>query len=271
MFGVTTAASGSRRSTSAARASSSSSDGAALGDHHRVDDDRRLADQRERLDHRVDGLRGPQHPDLDRVDADVFGDRAHLGDDHLRRDRLDRLDPDRVLRRDRGDRGHPVHAAARERLQVRLDAGAAAGVRAGDREHCGNACPRVSIAACTSGRLRSAFQSTPGVDGAASSMGRQDQGSQEKADDGREGDARRRRLSTADESQAFEATASRTPSAKANGKPRAVRGRIARRIRPHTIRSGTPPRPRSMASALALVKGGADLHPLPSFANEDRA
>ena len=44
------------------------------------------------------------------------------------------LDADRVLRRDRGDRGHPVHAAARERLQVGLDAGAAAGVRAGDRE-----------------------------------------------------------------------------------------------------------------------------------------
>ena len=45
------------------------------------------------------------------------------------------LDPDRVLRGDRGDRRHPVHAAARERLQVGLDAGAAAGVGAGDREH----------------------------------------------------------------------------------------------------------------------------------------
>ena len=44
------------------------------------------------------------------------------------------LTPDRVLRRDRGDRRHPVHAAARERLEVGLDAGAAAGVRAGDRE-----------------------------------------------------------------------------------------------------------------------------------------
>ena len=49
--------------------------------------------------------------------------------------RLDRLDADRVLRRDRRDRGHPVHPTARERLQVGLDAGAAAGVRAGDREH----------------------------------------------------------------------------------------------------------------------------------------
>ena len=32
---------------------------------------------------------------------------------------------------------HPVHAAAGERLQIGLDAGSAAGVRAGDREHCG--------------------------------------------------------------------------------------------------------------------------------------
>ena len=50
------------------------------------------------------------------------------------RHRVDGAHPDRVLGRDRGDRGHAVHAAARERLQVGLDAGAAAGVGAGDRE-----------------------------------------------------------------------------------------------------------------------------------------
>ncbi len=111
--------------------------GAALGDHHRIEHHRRLADEAERLDHRLDRLRGAEHADLDRVDPDVFGDRADLGDDRLRRDRLDRLDPDRVLRRDRRDRGHPVHAAARKRLQVGLDAGATAGVRAGDRENVG--------------------------------------------------------------------------------------------------------------------------------------
>ena len=48
--------------------------------------------------------------------------------------RGDHLDPDRVLRGERRDRGHPVHAAARERLQVGLDARPAAGVRAGDRQ-----------------------------------------------------------------------------------------------------------------------------------------
>ena len=58
-------------------------------------------------------------------------------DDRLGRDRRDARDRDRVLPRDRGDRRHPVHAAARERLQVGLDARAAARVRAGDREHAG--------------------------------------------------------------------------------------------------------------------------------------
>ena len=47
---------------------------------------------------------------------------------------------DGVLGGDRRDRGHAVHAAGGERLQVGLDPGAAAGVRAGDREH-----PRYSV------------------------------------------------------------------------------------------------------------------------------
>ena len=67
------------------------------------------------------------------------GDGAHLGDDDLRGQRLDRVTSTRVLRGDRGDRRRPVHAAARERLQVGLDPGAAAGVRAGDRQRDGNA------------------------------------------------------------------------------------------------------------------------------------
>ena len=116
---------------------------AALGDHHRVEHHRRARHEVERPAHGLDRLGGPEHPDLDRVDADVLGDRADLLDDQppagagsTARDRH------RVLRRDRGDRGHPVHAAARERLEVGLDAGAAAGVRAGDREHPGNATVR---------------------------------------------------------------------------------------------------------------------------------
>ena len=47
---------------------------------------------------------------------------------------MDGGDADRVLGGDRGDRGHAVDAAGGERLQVGLDAGAAAGVRPGDRQ-----------------------------------------------------------------------------------------------------------------------------------------
>ena len=54
-----------------------------------------------------------------------------------RRHRVDGGDGDGVLGGDRGDRGHPVGAAGGEGLQVGLDAGAAAGVRAGDREQRG--------------------------------------------------------------------------------------------------------------------------------------
>ena len=50
-----------------------------------------------------------QHPDLDRVDADVRCNRLDLGDDHLGRHRSHALHADGVLGRERRDRGHPVH------------------------------------------------------------------------------------------------------------------------------------------------------------------
>ena len=113
--------------------------GAGLGDHHGVDHDRRAGlQQAERVFDGADGLRGAEHPDLHGVDADVLCHLPDLLDDHLRRRRVHRADAGRVLRGQRRDRRHPVDAAARERLQVRLDAGAAAGVRAGDREDGGN-------------------------------------------------------------------------------------------------------------------------------------
>ena len=58
---------------------------AGLGDHHRVDDDRRPGRQQvERLPHRPRAGHAAEHPDLDRVDADVLDDGAHLRDDHRR-------------------------------------------------------------------------------------------------------------------------------------------------------------------------------------------
>ena len=73
--------------------------GAARRDHHRVDHDRRVAHQLERLEHGIDRRLVGEHPDLDRVDAEVGGDRAHLGDDHLRRHGRDHLDARRCSAR----------------------------------------------------------------------------------------------------------------------------------------------------------------------------
>ena len=64
---------------------------AGLGDHHRVDDDRRARPAAGRAPPpppRSLG-RAAEHPDLDRVDADVLDDGPHLRDDHRRRDGCD--------------------------------------------------------------------------------------------------------------------------------------------------------------------------------------
>ena len=54
--------------------------------------------------------------------------------DEGERQLLDGRDGDRVLRRQRDEHGRAVAAGGRERLQVGLDAGAAARVGRGDRE-----------------------------------------------------------------------------------------------------------------------------------------
>ena len=140
-FGVITVARGSRSSSSAARAPSSSSDGAGLGDHHRVDHDRdaRVEQVERRRRRRRPSPRCRACRSSPRRRRCPSATCADLLDDELGRDGLDRADADGVLRGQRRDRRHPVDAAARERLQVGLDAGAAAGVGAGDREDGGDA------------------------------------------------------------------------------------------------------------------------------------
>ena len=83
-------------------------------------------------------------PILTASDADVRGDGPDLVEDELARKRLHRDDLDRVLRGQRDDRRGPVHAAARERLQVGLDPRAAArvGGRDRDRHRCRSLCHR---------------------------------------------------------------------------------------------------------------------------------
>ncbi len=112
---------------------------AGLGDHHRIDDDRQCgfagAQLGERVGDGVDRLRRPSIPTLTASTPMSRATARTWARIMLRRDRLDRVDADRVLGGDRGDRGHPVDPAGRERLEVGLDPGAAAGVRAGDRQH----------------------------------------------------------------------------------------------------------------------------------------
>ena len=71
---------------------------------------------------------------------------------------VDRADPERVLRGDRGDRGHRVAAEHGDRLDVGLDARAAARVRAGDDEDAGGS--NAGHAAATASQMSSTSRST---------------------------------------------------------------------------------------------------------------
>src|SRR5947208_1275453 len=73
-----------------------------------------------------------------RVGAEVREHRVDLRSDELRRQVENALDPDGILRGHGGDHAHPEDAEGREGLEVRLDACAAAGVRAGDGQRLGN-------------------------------------------------------------------------------------------------------------------------------------
>ena len=82
----------------------------------------------------LDQLTREQHPGLRGVDADVGEDRLELCLHELRRNLVHRRHADRVLGRQRDDGAHPVTAGACKRLQIGLDAGAAPGIGARDRE-----------------------------------------------------------------------------------------------------------------------------------------
>ena len=115
---------------------------AALRHHHRVEDHRRTARRPgpvvgQPLGHGDDDRGVGEHADLHRVDAEVVEHRVDLRRHQLGRQRQHRGHRPRVLRRHRGQRAHPVGAVGGEGLEVRLDAGAAAGVRAGDGQQAG--------------------------------------------------------------------------------------------------------------------------------------
>ena len=105
---------------------------AAFRDHHRVDDHQRQVQFLDRRGNGFDDRRRREHADLGGVQGDVAGDRFDLRRDEVGRQRQHLDHADRVLRGDGGNRARPVDTQGRERLEVGLDPGAAAGVAAGD-------------------------------------------------------------------------------------------------------------------------------------------
>ncbi len=86
-----------------------------------------------------------QHAGFDRVGADIVEHHLDLLADEFWRDRQHAEDAQGVLRGQRSDRRRCVGTEHRHRLDIGLDAGAAAGIRAGDDQHP----PAHDCAACT--------------------------------------------------------------------------------------------------------------------------
>src|SRR5690606_23632185 len=110
---------------------------AALGKHDRVDDELPDAVPLERVRDSLRQLRRIEHPGLDRVRSDIEHYRIDLLDDGVDRHRIYPVDADAVLRGNRRYGRHAEYAELLHRLQVRLYAGAAAGIRSGDRQRPG--------------------------------------------------------------------------------------------------------------------------------------
>jgi hypothetical protein len=112
-------------------------DGAARRDHDRIENDWNIAEALQPPGHRGSRFGGSDHADLDRIGADIGKHHVDLLQHHVGRNGMYRLDAERVLGRDGGDRRHRVAAKHRHRLDVGLDAGAAAAVGAGNDQDTG--------------------------------------------------------------------------------------------------------------------------------------
>ena len=105
------------------------------GHHHGIDDARGKRRLRVKgFGDRLDELRRAEHAGLDRVGADIGEGDLDLAKYSVERDRPDTVDAFCVLHGDRSDGGHRMTAEHGDGLDVRLDAGAAAGIGAGDDE-----------------------------------------------------------------------------------------------------------------------------------------
>ena len=111
---------------------------AGLGDHHRIEDDAPLPVGAQALGHRADDRRRGEHADLHRIGAEVVQHHVDLLGHERGLHVDDAVDAHGVLGGERGDDGHAEHAKGAEGLQIRLDAGTPAGVRAGDGQGLGH-------------------------------------------------------------------------------------------------------------------------------------
>ncbi len=108
---------------------------AALRHHHRVEDDRDAGRRpAEGVGHGLDDVEAVQHADLDAVGADVGEHHLDLAKDEVRRHVKNGGDARGVLRGQRRHRRRGIAAEGGDRLDVRLDAGTAAGIGTGDDE-----------------------------------------------------------------------------------------------------------------------------------------
>jgi hypothetical protein len=117
---------------------------AALGDHHRIHHQRPNEWARSRSATASMMAALESIPVLAASGSDVLKYRVDLRGHDVRRNLVDRPHADRVLGRDGGDHRGAVDAEGGERLEIRLDARAAARVGAGDRQARGRLGTRAS-------------------------------------------------------------------------------------------------------------------------------
>jgi hypothetical protein len=104
------------------------------GDHHRIEHHRAGVVRQPRR-HGGDDRRAGEHAELDGIHRQVRAQGGELLRDEAGRDGVHPGHPDGALGGQRGDDGHAVDGVVQQGLEVRLDAGPARGVGAGDGEH----------------------------------------------------------------------------------------------------------------------------------------
>ena len=104
------------------------------GDHDRIDHELGQSTSPYHIGHGLNDVCGEEHARLGGGYREAVADGLHLAGDHLRRDGLDAAHGVRVLCRDAGDGAGAMHAVRGKGLEVGLNAGPAAAIRAGDGE-----------------------------------------------------------------------------------------------------------------------------------------